>query len=260
MQLRKQEPGLCNIPNIFAELNDIFLRASQTNSVYDTHDSLIKQEVIFFLQEKINSWASILKCSKSDFCYAFTLPTKWSYQIQEQLIRPLFISAGLISKYNHRDRLLFFTQLESIFRYIQSGNNYLSRHIEIEHGRQYAICSLDFVEEKIYVNLDFSSAQYPSLTSIDSKYVPQSLKSINFVFPFELKVKARIQAIIEKRCNTLLLTNSDKLIDMLTNEANIKGLPQWIRLKYDPESKLKISNEVNKSLTYILTIKIKTRY
>ncbi|KAI7888040.1 uncharacterized protein EV154DRAFT_519042 [Mucor mucedo] len=150
LKLKGDELGLCYVPNIFTELNNIFLRESQREFKSDVHGFVITQEVIKFLQEEINNWESSLKCSKSDFCYAFTLPTEWNYEIQEKLIRPLFISAGLINKHDHCDILLFFTPLESMFRYIQTENNYLARKMELEHGRQYVMCSLDFVEAKIY--------------------------------------------------------------------------------------------------------------
>ncbi|KAI7888042.1 uncharacterized protein EV154DRAFT_324162 [Mucor mucedo] len=240
----KHDVDLCCVLNIFMELNNVFLKAPQRVSKSDMLDNVITSEVVKFLQDEMNEWEKALKCSKSDFCYAFTLPTGWNYEIQEKLIRPLFISAGLISKYNHPDRLLFFTQLESLFRCIQSDDRYFYKNIEVEYGRQYAMCSLNFAEGEIFVNLDLSSAQYPSLTSIDSKYVPQSLKSASFKFPFELKEKqTRIKAIVEKKCDTLSLTNVHKLTDILTNEGNTKGLPQWMRRIYDPEGNFKISDE-----------------
>ncbi|KAI8067200.1 hypothetical protein BDF21DRAFT_496137 [Thamnidium elegans] len=47
--------------------------------------------------------------------YVFVVPSEWEGEIREVLIRPIFVQANLISKDDHQDRILFCSDIESIY-------------------------------------------------------------------------------------------------------------------------------------------------
>ncbi|GAA5798473.1 hypothetical protein HPULCUR_003877 [Helicostylum pulchrum] len=55
--------------------------------------------------------------------YVFVVPSEWEEEIREVLIRPIFVRANLISKDDHKDRLLFCTDIEA-FYYDITRNQY----------------------------------------------------------------------------------------------------------------------------------------
>ncbi|GAA5816210.1 hypothetical protein MFLAVUS_009736 [Mucor flavus] len=57
--------------------------------------------------------------------YIFVVPSEWKEEIREVLIRPIFVRANLISKDDHKDRLLFCTDVESLYYFItRNHKNY----------------------------------------------------------------------------------------------------------------------------------------
>lgn len=54
--------------------------------------------------------------------YAFIVPSEWEEDIREVLIRPIFVKAGLILESGQQDRLLFCSDVESIYYYITDPN------------------------------------------------------------------------------------------------------------------------------------------
>ncbi|GAA5808513.1 hypothetical protein MFLAVUS_001904 [Mucor flavus] len=82
--------------------------------------------------------------------YLFVVPSEWEEEIREVLIRPLFVRANLISKDDHKDRLLFCTDLESIYYY---ATEFLSNSLEL--SRNTIIGVIGLVEEnKVSIKLD----------------------------------------------------------------------------------------------------------
>ncbi|GAA5808555.1 hypothetical protein MFLAVUS_001946 [Mucor flavus] len=74
--------------------------------------------------------------------YVFVVPSEWKEEIREVLIRPIFVQANLISKDDHQDRLLFCTDVESIYYYIaQKQPN------DLKLSRNTIMSVIDVVEE-----------------------------------------------------------------------------------------------------------------
>lgn len=198
------------------DLNSIFLKEQQQKAYrYKIHDRIIMNEVTKFLQDEVDEWEKVIGSSKSDFCFAITVPENWNYEIRERMLRPLLAQSGLINKNDHPDRIIFFTGLESVFQYLQNTN---FSH-KIKNGKQYAICSLELNDDDMCVDINLALAHDPSLTTIDNDYVPHSLSSVSFRFPFKLKKKSEwIKASLRKRCTTVL---PPELIDMLTTNSQL---------------------------------------
>lgn len=220
--------------NVFRELNGLFLRMQKRSYKYDIYDNILISEVIYLLREEAKYWEKELHSPSVDFRYAFTLPTYWAEEIRDKLIRPLFIQAGLINNNDHRDRLLFFTELQSIFRFFQDDS-------DVEQGQLYILCTLDYNEE-VCVNMELISAQYPPLKATEKNYVPQLLKSVQFTIPFKLKERKQcIKTSLEKRCTTRLTT---KLIDILALESDIREDAEEIEREHDSNGSYRDDNKV----------------
>ncbi|KAG2198443.1 hypothetical protein INT47_009020 [Mucor saturninus] len=86
------------------------------------------------------------------FHYVFIVPTEWEYSIREDMLRPMFITSGLISETDHPNRLLFFTKLQSILQLIQHPKFQISNRIK--KSTQYLMCGIVQAEDSLRLNLD----------------------------------------------------------------------------------------------------------
>lgn len=198
------QEDLLFVRDIFSELNKIYLRSSQQKNYELTpKDKIITEEAINALQQTICHWKETLDSTDTDFYYAFNLSTHWDYKTREELIRPLFVNAGLIQEDDSPDRLIFFTKLQSIFQFLQE-DKYDRGALKVKHGDQYVICSVDY-KRAFSVNLELVSAQYPALTAKGNKCAPQLLKEAHFEIPFGLdELKMSLTACLKKHCDTML--------------------------------------------------------
>lgn len=98
--------------NVFIKLNDIYLKKKRYSYEHDAYDRTILIAVTESLQQ-VKKNCPFLKglARESNFYYHFaiTMPTNWDDGIREDIIRPLYIQAGLIAKDDNHSRLLFFT-------------------------------------------------------------------------------------------------------------------------------------------------------
>ncbi|GAA5800355.1 hypothetical protein HPULCUR_005783 [Helicostylum pulchrum] len=87
--------------------------------------------------------------------YIFVVPSEWEEEIREVLLRPMLVQADLISKNDHKDRLLFCSELESICYYL-TGQYKVNTCLE--RGNNTIVCTLSPVEENaILIKLDLVS-------------------------------------------------------------------------------------------------------
>ncbi|KAI9261374.1 hypothetical protein EDC94DRAFT_648773 [Helicostylum pulchrum] len=110
--------------------------------------------------------------------YVFVVPSEWEEEIKEVLIRPIFVRANLISKDDHQDRLLFCTDIESIYYYIARY-----RRDNCKLTRNTIIGVIDVVEEsKVSIQLNSmlivnslfdlsNSLLFPKLVASDSSFL-----------------------------------------------------------------------------------------
>ncbi|KAI7890892.1 uncharacterized protein EV154DRAFT_234807 [Mucor mucedo] len=216
------------VDSVFLGLNKIHKKMekerkeNKSNYEYDVHDTAILQGARRLL-EKIKTWSPLSNSTRlaemSDYHFAMTLPTKWDKKIQTNLIRPLFVEVGLITNTDHPDKVLFFTQLQSDFRYLQSLDNYdrrnndkktanekkIDKEATISHKinkkiisrKKYHVCSLTFTENRLSVNIDLFSAYHPQLTTAYSHYDAKFLSNVSFCVTFESKIKRCIELYIK---------------------------------------------------------------
>ncbi|KAI7896274.1 uncharacterized protein EV154DRAFT_492895 [Mucor mucedo] len=188
------------VNNILVELYDIYIKTKLFDYIHDAHDTVILNAVVIFLRHTRTNFA-VNNIPNDGFHYVVSLPTFWDFEVREKIIRPLFVQAGLINESDDYSRLLFFTVLESNFRYLQ--NEYIvdgNRTIQqFKYGREYILCAPKFIKGKCIVTLDLISVQYPLLGSGLDSNTAKSLKSICFSVPVEEKLK-----------NSILLCLKDK--------------------------------------------------
>ncbi|GAA5807753.1 hypothetical protein MFLAVUS_001130 [Mucor flavus] len=104
--------------------------------------------------------------------YAFIVPSEWKKEISEELIRPIYIEAGLISEKDHSDRLLFISEVECIFYDLQK------QHLHFERG-QYTVLSRvnTSLNNVVTIKLDLVRTMSTLFNCPGSKFVPYVEKS-----------------------------------------------------------------------------------
>lgn len=122
--------------------DDIFLLKAVSDYV-----RLIVDDVI----EELNLDVGIT----SAFYYILTVPSHWEDEMREVLLRPIFAEAGLISSDDHKDRILFCSELDSLCYYItraDENTDYLGK------GKSMILCRFNTPEERrISIKLDLIS-------------------------------------------------------------------------------------------------------
>ncbi|KAI7893683.1 uncharacterized protein EV154DRAFT_139599 [Mucor mucedo] len=202
------------IPNVFTELYNTYEKHQEDHCERNWF-YVVQQMAIKVLQGHANIRKQELNCSEAELCYVFTIPTGWNENIKEELIRPLFIKSGVLNEEDDQGRLIFFTDLELNFRYLQS-RRFREFNVAMNQGHQYIIMSLYFQQE-IRVNLNLVSAQYPSFKTVDSGYVPQLLKDFHFTISLRShNVKSSLTTCLEKFCDSeLVLKIIDQMLQIL---------------------------------------------
>lgn len=242
------------VDSVFFELDKLYKRMEKEEIEnnrkyqYDVHDTTIIQAAKKLL-EKVKTWSPLSNktrlVSLSDYHFAITLPTNWNKKIQTKLIRPLFVEAGLITESDHSDKLLFFTQLRSDFRYLQSLDNYECKKInkfikneenivkeapegikineekikrngkKIVNRKKYHICLLTFTDNKLLVNLDLFSAYYPRLATVDNFYDAKLLHTVSFYATVDSKIKRYIELYIKINSLDMKQISSEDLAEVV---------------------------------------------
>ncbi|KAG2195823.1 hypothetical protein INT47_010033 [Mucor saturninus] len=157
----------------------------------DVHNQIILQGAEIILRNLNRSYSQFSRngkpsISNSDYNFLFIVPTRWTNDIQEGLLRPLYIRAGLIQKHDHPDRLLFSSQLDFDFCYLQYLEDDMptySMNTKIGNGRQYILYAFNFSNTHLSITLDLFSAHYSPVLTTKGNYVPRVLNSVYFIVP-----------------------------------------------------------------------------
>ncbi|GAA5808493.1 hypothetical protein MFLAVUS_001884 [Mucor flavus] len=105
--------------------------------------------------------------------YVCVVPSEWGEEIRKVLIWPLFVRANLISKDDHKDRLLFCTELECIYYYIT-----LNQRDNFKLSRNTIMGVIDVVEEsKVSIALNSILIENPLFDFSNSLLFPKLMAS-----------------------------------------------------------------------------------
>ncbi|KAG2236214.1 hypothetical protein INT48_008574 [Thamnidium elegans] len=152
--------------------------------------------------------------------YALVVPSEWEEEIREVLIRPIFVQANLISKDDHQDRLLFFSDIESIFYYISEPTAYPF----VEMTRNSIIGRIVAVEEnQVLIKLDLISIGNPifdfsgsvmSLKIMDSNAMSLTSDDVKNGIREIIKIKSPFDAQESTILNIMKELGKDTFTDM----------------------------------------------
>ncbi|KAI9258435.1 hypothetical protein EDC94DRAFT_675763 [Helicostylum pulchrum] len=110
---------------------------------------------------------TILEKKSTDlFHYAFIVPSEWEEEIRDDIIRPIFVQSGLILDEDHQDRLLFFSDIESIFY-----------NFSFERGENTILCRISPDEGKSIVKFDLAQTTSTLYNFPNAKLFPKVMKS-----------------------------------------------------------------------------------
>ncbi|KAG2233240.1 hypothetical protein INT48_001689 [Thamnidium elegans] len=125
--------------------------------------------------------------------YVLVVPSEWEEEIREVLFRPIFVQANLISKDDHQDRLLFCSEIESIYYSLSNPkscyfaeitrNTILGRIVAVE-------------EDQVSIKLDLISIGNPLFDFSGSVSFPKIMNS-NAMFLASDDVKNGIREFIK---------------------------------------------------------------
>lgn len=115
--------------------------------------------------------------------FIFAIPSEWEEEIREDLLRPLFIQANLLSKDDHKDRLLFCSEIESIcYRIIDPGSGFY-----LKRGKNTIVCRLSpIAESEILIKLDLVSTVNSMFDFPGAVIYPKVVRSNSLSLTFDI--------------------------------------------------------------------------
>jgi hypothetical protein len=149
------------LDNFKNTLHSIYLKyGNNYRGEKDKEDAITLQLVAQFLRKYVKNIEQHTYRNTDFNCYyLFVVPVEWEDAMKEEIIRPLFIAAGLINANDHDCRLLFLNRLECISEWFQDLYNMgVRRHSgydKLVKGQQYLSCTLRLTAAKnISINWD----------------------------------------------------------------------------------------------------------
>lgn len=134
------------IDNLCGKVERIFNIDTDTNKpLHNAKDRLIKRAIIQYFREILCDVSSE-GVNTSKLRFAITYPSDWTPQ-QASYLRLLVQTAGIVDENDHPDRLLMYSENESIIRILQLPDELFSANIK--RGERYLICDMSKTEVKV---------------------------------------------------------------------------------------------------------------
>lgn len=216
-------------------MDGIFKISKKDKGKRDEDDMLLIRAVSDFLQFKMKSLIGHPNVSAKDldaFHYMFVVPSDWEEDIKEEFLRPIFIQSSLISKDDHRDRLLFFSDLESVFYSLQ--NQEFVHHEDdvfepLKVGSHCIMCRVTPGKKKrVSIKLDLIEAHHSLYNYENLRVYPKVLRSTDIVLTSD-SIKNSIKLFIRTK---LVLsdydTKQDKVIQKIAEDIYISIAPKMV--------------------------------
>lgn len=252
-------------------LNRIFEKGKDN---WDQNDELLMQTISDFLSFKVQK--SIIDSENSvigleALHYAFIVPYQWKETMREEVIRPMFIQSGLITNEDHQDRLLFFTDLESICYNLQKSP---TTRNSFERGQNSVFCRFSCPKENeisIELNLiqttnnlfNFSGSMFfpkvmnSNSLSISAECIKSSLKSFltEKLFPIRQDTNRKRKSIRRFLKDELLPVYEDHIIiETMVEDIYSGKLPDLVIYLNNNSKKEKIVLTDNMNRTHAIKI------
>lgn len=160
--------------------------------------------------------------------YAFVVPSEWPEEIRQELIRSIFIKAGLILKKDHRDRLLFFSDIESICYSLQNSACGEGKNDWFRRGQNTVLARLSAVKDGgVWIKLDLIYTMNTLFDFPRSVLFPK-VKCSQSLLITSKDVKNCIETFI---CSKLSLEDQSQIVEMMVEEIYSKNFIDGVNLK-----------------------------
>ncbi|GAA5804855.1 hypothetical protein HPULCUR_010363 [Helicostylum pulchrum] len=162
----KEDKHTIAIKGFRDKLYALFKKDKET---WNEDDTFLMKAVSDYLPLAIENTMKDMHLEKESidlFHYAFIVPSEWEEEIRDNIIRPIFVQSGLISNEDHQDKLLFFSDIESIFY------NY-----SFERGDNTILFRITPDEGKITVKFDLIQTSNTLYNFPNAKLFPKVMKS-----------------------------------------------------------------------------------
>ncbi|KAG2231928.1 hypothetical protein INT48_001442 [Thamnidium elegans] len=154
--------------------------------------------------------------------YAFVTPSEWEEEINEDLIRPIFIQSGLISLDDDKDKLLFFTDIESICYGLKDKD---FKKYPFYRGQNTILCRLVPIEmSTVSVKLDLISTMNPLFDFPESRLFPKIVRSTSLSISSK-DIKDSIKLFLQ---TNLSISDQDPRMNMMVEYIYNKELPDMV--------------------------------
>jgi hypothetical protein len=195
--------------NFQSKLHEIFLnsekedRSNEDRLIFELLGKFLKlivNEAIENALKSIEQQTTETNKEREDFKntahFIFVAPTEWKYDIRDEIIRPLFIAAGLIGETDHPNRLLFFTEVDCFFYEFQSRH---FKHCYFSNGRQFdmnkdlkiGVSYIKYTINPSLIKCDAFELQNPPAVN-RTDFSPKLLNSVPLKVDLDAKVRSAL--------------------------------------------------------------------
>ncbi|KAG2233963.1 hypothetical protein INT48_009776 [Thamnidium elegans] len=152
--------------------------------------------------------------------YAFVVPSEWPEEIRQELIQPIFIKAGLISNKDHKDRLLFFSDIESICYSLQNSADGEGKNDWFRRGQNTVLARLAAVKDDgVRIKLDLIYTMNTLFDFPHSVLFPKVMRSQSLLVTSK-DIKKCIETFIYSK---LSLEDQSQIVEMMVEEIYSKN-------------------------------------
>ncbi|GAA5812689.1 hypothetical protein MFLAVUS_006146 [Mucor flavus] len=162
------------INNFYDKLHDLFKKDKTTR---DKEDDFLMKALSDYLPLAVKNTIERKELGIENFDlfhYALIVPSEWEEEMREEIIRPIFVQSGLISNEDHQDRLLFFSDIESICYGLKDKNG---QTYSFKRGQNTILCRLSPDEEKTVVKFDLIETTNTLFNFPNANFFPKVMKS-----------------------------------------------------------------------------------
>ncbi|KAG2233245.1 hypothetical protein INT48_001694 [Thamnidium elegans] len=194
--------------------------------------------------------------------YVLVVPSEWEEEIREVLIRPIFVQANLISKEDHKDRLLFCSDIESAHYHLSdpenekftemTRNTILGRIVAVEKDQVSIKLDLISIGNPLFdfsdsvTRLKIMNSNAMSLTSDDVKNSIRELIKIKFSFDAQESTIVNIMEELDNETFTGL--EASYLMKSFIADENISELDKHQEERIKSIRPFDICHEISKHL------------
>ncbi|GAA5800176.1 hypothetical protein HPULCUR_005601 [Helicostylum pulchrum] len=207
---------------------------------WDEEDTFLMKAVSDYLPLAIDFTMKKMRFEKESidsFHYAFIVPSEWEEEIRDDIIRPIFVQSGLISNEDHQDRLLFFSDIESIFyRYsFERGDNTILCRITPEDGKvdikfdliQTFSTLYNFPNAKLFPKVMKSSSVSVTTDDIEDRIADFLRTNLFYVATDDDRVRNPSKRFLKGK---LVPFDEDRIIEAVMEQMNRQPLPPFVHI------------------------------